>query len=114
MRALVILFLTSTLALCFASCEKIEIAGGTPKCIEKEIREFNQNSRCDDASVSEYWFQNETVFTFEPGTCGADMATPVYDAKCNRLGSLGGIQGNTKINGEDFSNAEFVRVVWKK
>ncbi|MHB1278560.1 MAG: DUF6970 domain-containing protein [Bacteroidia bacterium] len=114
MRMFLVFFLTSTLALSSASCEKIEVAGGTPKCIEKEIREFNQNSSCDDASVGEYWFQNETVFTFEPGTCGADMQTIVFDSKCNRLGALGGIQGNTKINGEDFSNAEFVRVVWEK
>ena len=56
--------------------------------------------------------QQQVVYVFEPGTCGNDMAAPVMDANCNTLGSLGGFSGDTHINGEDFSNAEFLETVW--
>ncbi len=114
MRPFVLLSLISTSILTISSCEKLEIGGRTPRCVEKKIEEYKQTSHCDDASVSEYWFQNKTVFTFEPGTCGADMPTGVIDANCNHLGGLGGLSGNSKINGENFSSAQFVRIVWQK
>lgn len=62
--------------------------------------------------MDEYEFQGKRVYTFFQGNCGADMATGVVDDKCKSLGSLGGITGNTKINGEDFSNAKFKKTVW--
>jgi len=86
---------------------------GTPACIQQKILSYDENAACDDASVKEYVFQGNTVFNFEPGTCGADMMAEVYDCECNLLGTLGGITGNTKINDEAFSNAVFVQVVWE-
>lgn len=86
---------------------------GTPACIEEKILSYDENAACDDPSVNEYVFQGNTVFSFEPGTCGADMMAEVYDCECNLLGTLGGITGNTKINDEAFSYAVFVQVVWE-
>jgi len=37
----------------------------------------------------------------------------VYDTDCNNLSFLGGIQGNSEINGKDFSKATFVKTIWK-
>ncbi|SKB48042.1 DUF6970 domain-containing protein [Daejeonella lutea] len=85
-----------------------------PKCLEAKIKEYSTSSSCSDAKVDEYTFQGKTVYAFGPGTCGADMTTEVMTADCTTLGRLGGIAGNTKINGEEFSNAKFVKTVWKK
>lgn len=87
---------------------------GIPKCVESEIREYSSSTACGDAKVDEYTFQGKTVYAFGPGTCGADMTTEVMNADCATLGHLGGIAGNTKINGEEFSTAKFVKTVWKK
>jgi len=96
------------------SCNKLDIAKGTPKCVENKIKDFNKSSTCNDAEVNEYTFQGNTVYTFEPGTCGADMTTEVISSDCNSLGYLGGISGNTKINGTEFSTATFIKTTWKK
>lgn len=95
-------------------CRKISSAKGTPRCIDDKIREFEKNSSCSDIHVDQYTFQSGTVYLFDPGTCGADMQSPVYDNNCKHLGDLGGFTGNTKINGEDFSSATLVKTVWKK
>ncbi len=102
------------LLIAFVGCRKNDIARGTPQCIEDKIQEFSRSSSCDDVLVKEYKFQGKAVYAFEPGTCGADMTTEVLDSDCKTLGHLGGFAGNTKINGEDFSSAKFVRVTWKK
>ncbi len=41
------------------------------------------------------------------------MASEVIDSDCNSLGFLGGISGNTEINGEDFSNAIIQSTTWE-
>lgn len=95
-------------------CKKLDIEEETPKCVEEKIEDFNKSSTCNDANVKEYTFHGKIVYTFEPGTCGADMATEVIDSGCSCLELLGGISGNTKINGEEFANATFVKTIWKK
>ena len=107
------MYLIAGLAL-LCSCGKKPIATSSKSCLDDKIVVYNKESHCGDASVSEYLFREKTVYVFEPGTCGADMASEVVTADCKTLGYLGGYAGNTKINGESFSNAEFVRVVWKK
>lgn len=108
-----ILFVVVTTAL--TSCNKLDIEAGTPKCIENKIKSFNKTPICDNADVTEHIFQGKTVYVFNPGnTCGADMTSEVIDSDCNSLGLLGGFSGNTTINGEKFSNASFVKTIWKK
>jgi hypothetical protein len=52
------------------------------------------------------------VYVFDFGPCGADMALPVLNNNCDTLGFLGGISGNTMINNQEFSTAEYVGLVW--
>jgi len=111
MKKLPILLL---LAIAIISCNKLDIEKDTPKCVKTKIKEFNKSSTCDNAKVEEYTFQENTVFTFDPGNCGADMATEVISSDCNSIGFLGGIAGNTKINDVEFSNAIFIKTIWTK
>ncbi len=98
------------LMLAFLGCKK---ESQTPGCISSKIEEFKQTTSCNiGSSVKEYKFQSKRVFVFDPGTCGADLTSQVFDENCNSLGYLGGIAGNSKINGEDFNQAKFVRIVW--
>lgn len=96
------------------SCSTIHIEKGTPQCLEAKIREYNTVVQCDDANVKEFTFQGTVVYVFEPGTCGADMTSEVIKSDCSTLGFLGGITGNTTINGENFANATWIRTLWQK
>ena len=111
MKRTSILLLLATFSI---SCNKLDIEKGTPKCIEKKIKDFNKSSICKNANVEEYTFQGSTVYTFSPGNCGADMATEVFNSDCKSIGYLGGIDGNTVINGEEFSKAILIKTIWKK
>jgi hypothetical protein len=82
-------------------------------CINSKIDLFKNEACSSGASVKEYLFQNQSVFCFDPGLCGGDLATYVLTANCDTLGFLGGIAGNTSINGESFANAEFRGIVWR-
>src|SRR6478735_3990164 len=95
-------------------CNKQKVARNTPRCIKKEIESFAKTECNDGVKVDEYMFQTKYVYLFDPGNCGADMSSQVLDSDCRTLGQLGGITGNTKINGEEFSNAKFIRNIWKK
>ncbi len=96
------------------SCSKEKVAKGTPTCIKQKIDEFSKTECNDGVKVDEYKFEGDVVYVFEPGYCGADMTSEVIDEDCNTLGYLGGIAGNTKINGVEFSKANFVKNTWKK
>ncbi len=109
------LFLLLTLSSALIGCNrKDEIDTTIPRCISNLIIAFEKTTSCNDAKVDQYIFQNQSVFVFRPGSCEADMQAAVIGRNCNNLGSLGGIAGNTEINGNDFANAVFVKTVWKK
>jgi len=98
-----------------SACNKLDLDDDTPDCIADKIREFRkQSSTCDNnASVEKYSFLGTTVFTFSPGNCGADFLSPVYNEHCDELGALGGISGNTQINGVEFGDqATLVAILW--
>lgn len=96
------------------SCGKYDIAKNTPECIKGIIESLDKDSVCDNPKVDEYLFQNELVYVAGESFCGPDMQSIVYDEDCEIIGALGGIVGNSVINGEKFSNAEHQRIVWKK
>lgn len=110
---LISFYFLSILLLSF-SCNKEDIAKGTPKCIENSIIDFKSNCCDKGANVKEYSYQGEEVYVFAPGTCGADMTSEVKDAECVTLGYLGGISGNSTINGDDFSSATYIKMTWEK
>ncbi len=109
MKISVMLILAGALYLS-ASCNKKD-----DRCVDQKVDAFKENEACDNgASVKVYIFQDELVYVYDPGSCGADLATEVTDNKCNTLGYLGGISGNTEINGEAFyANAELERTVFE-
>ena len=97
------------------SCNKAKVAKGTPDCVKDKITAFDEEITCEDGvKVDKYIFQDEEVYVFDPGNCGADMSSEVIDSDCNTLGYLGGITGNSTINGENFGNAQFQETIWEK
>lgn len=104
------LFFLSLIGFILSSCSNSKI----PACINKRIISFEKEACSEGAQVEQYLFQSKTVFVFQPGNCGADMAAHVVDSNCTDLGFLGGIMGNTKINGEEFSQARLIKTTWKK
>jgi hypothetical protein len=95
-----------------ASCSKDKIARNTPTCIEEKIENFKKEACETDADVKKYEFQDKVVYVFNPGLCGNDMTSEVVDESCETQGFLGGISGNYKINGEEFTSAKFKKTVW--
>jgi hypothetical protein len=106
-----VLFAFVSLLLSFNGCKKTD-ESKVPDCLSSRISTFAGYACDSGATVKSYTFQNHTVYAFDPGNCGADMTTEVVDHSCKTLGNLGGIMGNTRINGEDFSNAVFIEQVW--
>ena len=99
----------------FSNCQKLDIEKDTPKCIKNLIKDFDKKQTCEKGvNVKKYTFQGITVYVFDPGTCGADMTSEVISSECNSLGFLGGITGNTDINGESFSNAILESTIWER
>jgi len=110
----IIILMFFGLSVSFLSCEKSDIAKGTPECIVEKIAVFEPNA-CEDGKVDKYTFQCQTVYVFDPGIeCGADLSSEVVLEDCTNIGYLGGISGNTIINGENFSSAEFEKNIWEK
>jgi hypothetical protein len=95
------------------ACEKID--SDTPDCIKNLIKHHDGLGLCQTgAFLNLYTFQGQNVYVFDPGQCGADMAATVYSANCEKLGILGGIAGNTKINGVEFGQvAVKIKTLWK-
>lgn len=94
------------------SCNKAE---NTPHCVQDKISTFNENAMCENgARVDEYMFQRQIVYVFRNGNCGADMTSEVIDDHCITLGYLGGMDGNTSINGEEFSKAKLRKTIWER
>ncbi len=99
---LALLFIVAILPNCKQSAKEV------PKCINEAITEFEKKQPCTNIQIEEYVFQGNIVYVINQGSF-----SPVVDKDCNTIGALGGFAGNTEINGESFSNAEFVKIIWK-
>jgi len=94
----------------FSSCEKKQL--DTPECIKSLISTYSFCEN-DGGSVSQYSFQNQIVYVFDPGSCGADMASSVFNENCQSIGTLGGIAGNNIVNNEIFfGHAKLIKTIW--
>ncbi|PBQ34700.1 hypothetical protein CNR22_23965 [Sphingobacteriaceae bacterium] len=110
-------YLFSLCLLILVSCHSHKTAekkSDIPACVQKAVENFKKNPCEKGLSVKEYTFQGKEVFVFGQDGCGNDMTSEVMDSNCKSLGLLGGFVGNVKINGEDFSNAVFVKTLWEK
>lgn len=111
MKPVVIILLFALFA---GSCYKMTVTYGTPECMEQKIATFSKQAVCSNATVKLYRFQNEAVYVFDPGSCGADLLSEVANNRCQSIGFLGGIAGNTQINGVEFSTAVYIKTIWQK
>ena len=102
--------LVSSLLLLAFQCDKGDDL--VASCVQDKIGAFSTEACPSGATVKSYNFQSNTVYVFDFGPCGADMALPVLNNSCDTLGFLGGISGNTMINNQDFHSAEFVKTIW--
>ncbi len=103
-----LLFMAAGLAVFAFSCRKIKLCDDISPCMKKVLRQ--ESLLCKDASVDIYLFQGERVFVVNPGTCGNDLTSSVYDEQCNFLCYLGGFAGiDTCLNVSFSQEAEFVR-----
>jgi hypothetical protein len=115
MKQIVLVLLVTVAILGTTSCQKKCSDSDIPECIESKIKELKKSSVCNDTKINEYLFNGQTVYAIEAGSCGADLGSSIIDTKCNNLGQLGGIDGNTKINNVEFaSTAVFVQNIWSK
>lgn len=107
-------YLFLILLISLIACQKNDF--GLFDCLNDQIENFkNGNYACaEGANVKEYEFLGEKVYVFDPGICGADFTSEVIDENCNSLGFLGGIIGNGEISGTNFSEAVFIKVIWKR
>jgi len=112
-----VLFLLSLVFVFTTSCKKDDedgIKDGVPSCVREEIINLKLGYLCENgANVKEYQFQENMVYVFNPGDCISDVAYKVLDTECNTLGYLGGIGGVWDIDGVDFDEAEFKRIIWE-
>ena len=93
------------LILIFSSCQKEDVdMEDESACISQKIEAYKaSNLPCKSGkSIYRYEFQGEYVYVFNPGNCGADMMSDVYDEKCQLICGLGGIAGNQICNEENF------------
>jgi hypothetical protein len=102
--------LVSSLLLLAFQCDKGDDL--VASCVQDKIAAFSTEACPSGATIKSYYFQSNTVYVFDFGPCGADMALPVLNNNCDTLGFLGGISGNTMINNQEFSTAEYVGLVW--
>ena len=106
---LILIFLTF-------GCQKTTIpADNFDPNLVKAFDGWKTSQTCKTAKIDEYTFKAAKVYVFDPGLCGADMFSPIYDAKGQVFCNLGGIIGNVKCDNVNFSdNSKFVRNIWKK
>ncbi len=98
-----------------SSCKKFDIAEGTPECVEQLIKDFNSETDCiTGVDVRKYEYQGGDVYLFNASDCSVETGNEIYDSECNSLGFFGGADDNKIINGEDFSDAVLISVIWTK
>ena len=116
-RVLAIAFTLVLFSSCVKTTDRVEEPCDCPgaPCVYRAIELFSTSGEiCSTgASVKEYEWDNKKVYVFDPGICIADGQSRVQDAECKVLGYLGGIAGNSKIEGKEFNSAVLKRTLWQ-
>ncbi|MFY0592248.1 DUF6970 domain-containing protein [Roseivirga sp.] len=103
------LFIGATLFL--TSCGEDTSVAELPSCIQAEIKAA-QNIKSSEASVTEYLYNGEKVFGFDPGLVYPDMMTTIVNEDCEVVCQFGGIAG--LMTCPDFNeNAEVIGIIWQ-
>ena len=112
----IIFYMTAVLGTTFISCQKeVKEVPMATSCIEDKIKNFKLEACDRGAKVTQYNYQGQNVYVFNPGFCGGgDVIAKIYSENCEELGTIGGVTGNREVNGGDFALAQEVGVLWKK
>ena len=114
MRLLIIAFmLTGLITRCQKNVINLDDEVG---CIAQKIESYKTSELpCQSGkSIYQYKFQGAYVYVFNPGDCGADMMSDVYDQECNLICGLGGIAGNLTCNNDNFwEKATEETLIWE-
>lgn len=111
-----ILYIAVFLTILGVACQCEDPHTEAPVCISEQIQNFRSSDLiCEEgASIIRYSFQDKLVYVFNPGNCGADMMSDVYDEYCNRICGLGGIAGNLMCKEVNFwDEATGETLIWK-
>jgi hypothetical protein len=95
---------------------EVQLTEELSECMEEKMVAFEENGLiCESGAViAQYNYQDSLVYLFSPGICIADGMTEVTNNRCEAIGFLGGIDGSSEVNGEEFwSNSEFVENIWE-
>jgi len=105
------LFSLSIFALVFTSCENDPALDDIPSCVQEEIKEASR-SKDSGAKLTQYRYNAESVYAFEPGEVYPDILFSVVNEHCAVVCQFGGFAGMNTC--PDFSeNAELVGVLWE-
>jgi hypothetical protein len=98
-----------------ASCTKVETLEKVPRCIEKEIKEYEEWADPNiPQRVWRYTYKGQTVYFFPvPGCC--DQSSVLYNEDCNPICAPdGGFSGGGDGKCPDFDSTKRDEVlVWK-
>ncbi len=96
-----------------SSCVNYDTAEGTPECVSKKLKTF---ASCGDGekSVYEYEYQDELVYLFDHGGTTENCPTgyPVFDATCDKIGTLWNDELEGEVNGDLWNTAVLIRKVF--
>ncbi|MFT3705439.1 MAG: hypothetical protein QM802_23930 [Agriterribacter sp.] len=109
----------SLLAICIiAGCKKKDIIEGVPSCINTKVENIKDDpNQYYIGKVSEYLFQGNIVYTFEPDDRIMDAGTVIINTSCDTVCNVGGYGGPDVVlcNGVKFyDNAVLKRTIWEK
>lgn len=109
MKQLLLFFFGALLLSSCADNEPIFI----PLCIDQEIPVFAQVACPGSGDLTIWSFDGQDVFCFNEGGCYADPRAFIYDADCDLLCVLGGVDGNdTCLELSWADNAQYLELVY--
>ncbi|OEK00672.1 hypothetical protein BFP97_03745 [Roseivirga sp. 4D4] len=93
------------------SCENDDVLSDLPSCIQSEIESASQGGS-SEASLTQYRYNGQVVYSFNPGIVYPDMMTTVVNEDCEVVCWFGGFAGTNTC--PDFvENAEVIGVIWR-
>lgn len=85
-----------------------------PFCIDQEITNFENQACFGSGDLTKWNFDGEDVFCFNEGTCIPNSQAFIYDASCNLICVLGGVQENEICDGIVFAtNSSLIGTIYR-
>ncbi len=95
----------------FTSCGYEWDLDNVPSCIKDEIKNASRGG-AKEAKVTQYLYNGENVFAFDPGVVYPDIMYTIVNEDCEVVCQFGGFAGlNTCPN--FLENAELIGVIWE-